>query len=32
MYLDIVIEDKMAIAVLCKQVKSIVVGEVLKLS
>jgi hypothetical protein len=31
-YLDIVVEDEMALAVLGKQVKSIVVGEVLELS
>jgi hypothetical protein len=31
-YLDIVVEDEMALAVLGKQVKSIVVGKVFELS
>jgi hypothetical protein len=31
LYLNVVVEDKVALAVLCKQVKSIVVGKVFKL-
>jgi len=31
-YLDIIIENKMALAIFCKQIKSIMIGKVLKLS
>jgi len=31
-YLDIIIENKMALAIFCKQIKGIMVGEVLELS
>ena len=31
-YLDIVIENKMALAIFCKQIESIMIGKVLKLS
>jgi hypothetical protein len=31
-YLDIIIENKMALPIFCKQIKGIMVGEVLELS
>lgn len=31
-YLDIIIENKMALAVFCEQIKSVVIGKILKLS
>jgi hypothetical protein len=31
-YLDVIIENKMALAIFCKQIKSIMIREVLKLS
>jgi hypothetical protein len=31
LYLDIIIENKMALPIFCKQIEGIVIGEVLKL-